>query len=85
MKRKALIRHLEEHGCEFLREGKKHTVYVNRGAQASLPFRDIVRSKIFSRARSAAIFRFPIPRQHNKGLQPTPNQHASHRELVCLM
>ena len=35
MKRKALIRHLEEHGCEFLREGKKHTVYVNRPAQAS--------------------------------------------------
>jgi mRNA interferase HicA len=35
MKRKALIRHLEEHGCEFLREGKKHTVYVNRSAQAS--------------------------------------------------
>jgi len=35
MKRKALLRHLEEHGCEFLREGKKHTVYVNRAAQAS--------------------------------------------------
>ncbi len=35
MKRKVLIRHLEEHGCEFLREGKKHTVYVNRAAQSS--------------------------------------------------
>ena len=35
MKRKALIRHLEVHGCEFLRDGKKHTVYVNRAAQAS--------------------------------------------------
>jgi predicted RNA binding protein YcfA (HicA-like mRNA interferase family) len=35
MKRKALIRHLEQHGCEFLREGKKHTVYVNRAAQSS--------------------------------------------------
>ena len=35
MKRKALIRHLEDQGCEFLREGKKHTVYVNRKAQAS--------------------------------------------------
>ena len=35
MKRKAFIRHLEEHGCEFLREGKKHTVYVNSSAQAS--------------------------------------------------
>jgi len=36
MKRKALIRHLEEHGCEFLREGKKHTVYLNRAAQCVL-------------------------------------------------
>lgn len=30
MKRRDLIRHLEEHGCEFLREGGSHTVYVNR-------------------------------------------------------
>jgi len=35
MRRRDLIRHLEKHGCEFLREGKKHTVYVNRKAQAS--------------------------------------------------
>ncbi|HAG08628.1 MAG TPA: addiction module toxin, HicA family [Desulfotomaculum sp.] len=25
-----LIRHAENHGCEFLREGGNHTVYVNR-------------------------------------------------------
>ena len=30
MKRKDLIRHLEKNGCEFLREGTNHTVYVNR-------------------------------------------------------
>jgi mRNA interferase HicA len=30
MKRTDLIRHLESHGCEFLREGGSHTVYVNR-------------------------------------------------------
>lgn len=30
MKRLELIRHLERHGCEFLREGGNHTVYVNR-------------------------------------------------------
>jgi len=30
MKRIDLIRHLERHGCEFLREGGNHTVYVNR-------------------------------------------------------
>ncbi len=30
MKRRDLIRHLETHGCEFLREGANHSVYVNR-------------------------------------------------------
>jgi mRNA interferase HicA len=30
MKRADLIRHLEQHGCTFHREGSKHTVYVNR-------------------------------------------------------
>lgn len=32
MKRRDLIRHLEAFGCEFLREGGDHTVYVNRKA-----------------------------------------------------
>jgi hypothetical protein len=35
MKRVDLIRHLEHHGCEFLREGNNHTVYVNRSARRS--------------------------------------------------
>ena len=30
MKRKDLIRHLEQHGCELLREGGRHSLYVNR-------------------------------------------------------
>jgi predicted RNA binding protein YcfA (HicA-like mRNA interferase family) len=30
MKRRDLIRHLEAHGCEFVREGKEHTLYINR-------------------------------------------------------
>jgi mRNA interferase HicA len=30
MKRVDLIRHLERHGVQFLREGGSHTVYVNR-------------------------------------------------------
>jgi mRNA interferase HicA len=34
-KRRSLIRHLESHGCELLREGGNHTVYVNRKAQRS--------------------------------------------------
>ncbi len=30
MKRQELIRHLRQHGCELLREGRSHSVYVNR-------------------------------------------------------
>lgn len=33
MKRRDLIRHLERHGCEHLREGGRHTIYVNRAAR----------------------------------------------------
>jgi predicted RNA binding protein YcfA (HicA-like mRNA interferase family) len=32
VKRLDLIRHLQAHGCEFLREGGSHSVYVNRAA-----------------------------------------------------
>lgn len=29
MKRRVLLAHLRKQGCIFLREGKKHTVYIN--------------------------------------------------------
>ena len=32
MKRRDLVRHLEAHGCELLREGGRHSVFVNRRA-----------------------------------------------------
>ena len=35
MKRRGVLRHLEKQGCEFLREGGNHTIYVNRRAQKS--------------------------------------------------
>jgi mRNA interferase HicA len=35
MKRIDLIRHLERYGCQFLREGDRHTVYVNRVVRKS--------------------------------------------------
>ncbi|MDX6531963.1 MAG: mRNA interferase HicA [Blastocatellia bacterium] len=35
MKRIDLIRHLETQGCEFFREGRKHTVYLNRTARTT--------------------------------------------------
>ena len=33
MKRRALVRHLEEHGCELLREGANHSICINRAAR----------------------------------------------------
>ena len=30
MKRADLVRHLEQHGCQLLREGGSHSVFVNR-------------------------------------------------------
>jgi len=35
MKRIDMIRHPERHGCEFLREGNSHSVYVNRAERKS--------------------------------------------------
>lgn len=35
MKRLDPIRHLEKQGCELLREGSSHTIYVNRSTQRS--------------------------------------------------
>ena len=32
MKRAALVRHLEAQGCRLLREGARHSVFVNRAA-----------------------------------------------------
>ncbi len=35
MKRRDLLKHLELFGCEFLREGGSHTIYVNREKRKS--------------------------------------------------
>jgi predicted RNA binding protein YcfA (HicA-like mRNA interferase family) len=29
MKRQALLKHLQAHGCELLREGSRHSIYWN--------------------------------------------------------
>ncbi len=33
MKRRAPVKHLSRHGCLFLREGRRHTVYSNPSAR----------------------------------------------------
>jgi hypothetical protein len=58
MKRLDLIRHLERHGCGFLREGGNHSIYVNRTAKKSPPFRGIVKSSNLRREKSARIWKF---------------------------
>jgi mRNA interferase HicA len=30
VKRRALVQHLEQQGCELLREGANHSIFVNR-------------------------------------------------------
>ncbi|HJX63702.1 MAG TPA: type II toxin-antitoxin system HicA family toxin [Polyangia bacterium] len=35
MKRRDLIRHLQAYGCELLREGGRHSVFVNRSKRKS--------------------------------------------------
>ena len=35
MKRADLVRHLERNGCTLLREGAKHSVFVNRARSKS--------------------------------------------------
>jgi len=35
MKHKDLVRHIEQHGYKFVREGKEHTLYINK--QRGLP------------------------------------------------
>jgi len=35
VKRVDLIRHLERHGCQLLREGGSHSIYVNRATRKS--------------------------------------------------
>jgi mRNA interferase HicA len=41
MKRKDLVRYIEENGCVFIREGARHTVYLNKTAGSVPPYRDI--------------------------------------------
>ena len=39
MKRLQVRKHLKSHGCEFLREGRNHTVYFNpaKGKTSTVP------------------------------------------------
>ncbi|MHC4972041.1 MAG: type II toxin-antitoxin system HicA family toxin [Planctomycetota bacterium] len=52
MKRRDLVKHLTAHGCELLRQGGRHSVFVNqaRGRSSAVPrhkeINDILARKI---------------------------------------
>ena len=51
MKRRELLRHIKNHGCEFVREGREHTIYENpaNGKRVPVPrHREI--ADVFARA-----------------------------------
>jgi len=37
LKRRQLVKHLKQQGCEFLREGTRHTLYVNPQNRKRVP------------------------------------------------
>ncbi|MGR3913560.1 MAG: type II toxin-antitoxin system HicA family toxin [Gammaproteobacteria bacterium] len=37
MKRRDLIRHLEQHGCRFKREGGSHSIYARNDKSSAIP------------------------------------------------
>ena len=76
MKRVDLVRHLEQQGCELLREGANHSVFVNRAARKTQRCRGIVRSTIFSPARSAATWKL---RSRDLALSPESLHHKPQR------
>jgi mRNA interferase HicA len=60
MKRLDLIRHLEKDGCELLREGGNHAIYVNRAAKkvSSVPrHREIIEFTVIKICKDLAVSR----------------------------
>ena len=64
MKRIDLIRHLERHGAQFLREGGNHSVYGIAKVEKSQQFRVIVRLTNFFPKKFVETYRYP---SHKKG------------------
>jgi len=69
VKRREVIRHLEKNGCEFLREGANHTIYINRAKRkaSSVPRHKEINDSLSS--RSVVTWRSQIRKQRNEALQ----------------
>jgi predicted RNA binding protein YcfA (HicA-like mRNA interferase family) len=48
MKRSKLVRHLKDHGCDFLREGSNHTIFrrLDTGLQTAVPRHTEIRPRL---------------------------------------
>jgi hypothetical protein len=72
MKRRELERHLQTHGCHFLREGSAHSIWVNpqTGHKEEKPFPAIRKSSAIWLARFAVACQLKFPRERKlKGRQ----------------
>jgi hypothetical protein len=67
MKRLDLIRHLERHGCEFMREGGNHTIYVNRTAKKFPLFPVTAKFSSSLRGKSAKTWKSRVPETGSNG------------------
>ena len=82
MKRDDLVRHLEDNGCELLREGGRHSVYVNRATRkaSALPrHREINEHPARKICRDLEVPRVEARRQaatHTHGLSRSPLQRG---------
>ena len=56
MKRRALLGHLQEHGCVSHREGGSHSIWINPQTGRKEAFPGTTKSKSFWPAPSAGIF-----------------------------
>ena len=73
MKRHELIRHLESHGCRLLREGGRHTVYVNPAVNATSAVPRHTEIYEFLARRSAEPSRYlRLDRQHGAAVDSPP-------------
>jgi mRNA interferase HicA len=61
MKRRDLLWPLEAHGCELLREGGNHTLYVNRAEQKTAPIPRHQEVKTMVARQVCRILRVPEP------------------------
>jgi hypothetical protein len=55
MKQSALIKHIKRNGCELLREGARHTVFLIQSIAVHHLCHTMSKSRIFLHARSVVI------------------------------